>query len=427
MPIPDKHSSTTAFAFLHNVLGRYGACAEVLTDQGTEFQGAFQELMVQAFIDHRTTSPNHPNADGLAERCVGTLKAGLRKYGALKEHKEDWDIEAAWIALGYRVSKQEATKLSPYHILFATPPVLPSKIAQKMMEPLQFTDPLKLWKEVEQRGSMVKAACVIAGANLQTAQHRDQLRYARLRSGGYIPKLRKFEVGDFIYVQQGTKKDSLDITARREILRVKAIGKLGAITVEGRCGRTRVVNAVNCAPCHLPHIDGTQDFNLALPPADLPCQVCGFPDGEATMLLCDKCDRGWHMQCLDPPLLSVPKGRWTCPNCPAFASPAEATRRMIPQEKDAREMHNTKIFKRIQTPGKVIKRVIGTARYLGPEWEPECFEVSYEDGSAERLTSRTVKRRKVVDQAVSELAAWQPVLPNRVGPSEEYVFAPYSC
>lgn len=33
------------------------------------------------------------------------------------------------------------------------------------------------------------------------------------------------------------------------------------------------------------------------------------------MLFCDSCDRGWHRQCLNPPLSTIPRGRWTCPTC----------------------------------------------------------------------------------------------------------------
>jgi hypothetical protein len=33
------------------------------------------------------------------------------------------------------------------------------------------------------------------------------------------------------------------------------------------------------------------------------------------MLLCDKCDDGWHMKCLNPPLYYKPKGDWFCPCC----------------------------------------------------------------------------------------------------------------
>lgn len=33
------------------------------------------------------------------------------------------------------------------------------------------------------------------------------------------------------------------------------------------------------------------------------------------MLFCDSCDRGWHRQHLNPPLATIPRGRWTCPTC----------------------------------------------------------------------------------------------------------------
>lgn len=33
------------------------------------------------------------------------------------------------------------------------------------------------------------------------------------------------------------------------------------------------------------------------------------------MLLCDRCEAGYHLDCLDPPLVEVPVGDWYCPNC----------------------------------------------------------------------------------------------------------------
>ena len=33
------------------------------------------------------------------------------------------------------------------------------------------------------------------------------------------------------------------------------------------------------------------------------------------MLLCDKCDAGWHASCLRPALLVIPEGDWYCPDC----------------------------------------------------------------------------------------------------------------
>ena len=47
------------------------------------------------------------------------------------------------------------------------------------------------------------------------------------------------------------------------------------------------------------------------------CEVCRSPDNEASMLLCDSCETGWHIGCLDPPLEGPPDGEWYCPSCSA--------------------------------------------------------------------------------------------------------------
>lgn len=39
---PKKTSANTAKAFLQYVLSKFGSCAEVLTDQGTESEGSFK-------------------------------------------------------------------------------------------------------------------------------------------------------------------------------------------------------------------------------------------------------------------------------------------------------------------------------------------------------------------------------------------------
>ncbi|KAA8533576.1 hypothetical protein F0562_030990 [Nyssa sinensis] len=49
--------------------------------------------------------------------------------------------------------------------------------------------------------------------------------------------------------------------------------------------------------------------------SDACCEECGSGDKAAELLLCDKCDRGFHLFCLRPILVSVPKGSWFCPSC----------------------------------------------------------------------------------------------------------------
>lgn len=52
----------------------------------------------------------------------------------------------------------------------------------------------------------------------------------------------------------------------------------------------------------------------ALSPGEF-CELCRSEEDEESILLCDECDKGYHMRCLDPPLTSVPKGDWICDAC----------------------------------------------------------------------------------------------------------------
>ena len=45
------------------------------------------------------------------------------------------------------------------------------------------------------------------------------------------------------------------------------------------------------------------------------CVACSRTDFAETLLLCDECDRGFHMQCLMPALAQVPDGDWYCAGC----------------------------------------------------------------------------------------------------------------
>ncbi|KAK4480523.1 hypothetical protein RD792_013599 [Penstemon davidsonii] len=49
--------------------------------------------------------------------------------------------------------------------------------------------------------------------------------------------------------------------------------------------------------------------------SDVLCEKCGSGHRPAELLLCDKCDRGFHLFCLSPILAAVPKGSWFCSSC----------------------------------------------------------------------------------------------------------------
>jgi hypothetical protein len=133
--------------------------------------------------------------------------------------------------------------------------------------------------------------------NLFIAQHRDTLWYAHTQSDSYKPKVRQFDVGDFVYFQR-QPNDTLNTSFDRTILRIKAIMPLGVFELQGADENTIRDHSKNCAPCHLPNLDLTFIILTWILPFDYPCQVCQRTDGVDQMLFCDNCNGGYHLFCL---------------------------------------------------------------------------------------------------------------------------------
>ncbi|CZR56372.1 related to regulator protein rum1 [Phialocephala subalpina] len=45
------------------------------------------------------------------------------------------------------------------------------------------------------------------------------------------------------------------------------------------------------------------------------CEQCGKGDDPTTILMCESCDQGYHMACLDPQVMQKPNYDWHCPRC----------------------------------------------------------------------------------------------------------------
>jgi len=264
-------------------------------------------------IDHRITSANHPQANSAAEKAVQTLKSCLQRFVQSTLDKLNWDLFVPWIALGYRVTPQESSKMSPYSMLFATPPVIPPSVVERVAEALDFDNAEAAARSILERAALIQQQCVMVGQNLRIAQHRDTLNYARLRSGGYLPSVHQFKVGQYVYMRDLSQP--LHPHARPEVLRVKEVRSSGVLILEGRDGNTMSHNMNHCSPCHLPIKALVTEKALPRPAHDLVCETCKKPDNPQAMILCDSCDRGFHTWCHHTPLEKVPRGKWLCSDC----------------------------------------------------------------------------------------------------------------
>ena len=85
--IPNKEASTVADFFLSDIISRHGTPQTVVSDNGREFDGESLKLLEDCYIEHRHSSPNHPQTNGFVERFNQTLRQALQK--SVKDHK-DW-------------------------------------------------------------------------------------------------------------------------------------------------------------------------------------------------------------------------------------------------------------------------------------------------------------------------------------------------
>ncbi len=91
---------------------------------------------------------------------------------------------------------------------------------------------------------------------LSIAQHQDTLRYAHTQGGNYKPKVKQFDVGDFVYLQQ-QPNDTLNTSSDCTILKMKAIKPSSVLELQGADERTIQDHSKNCDPYHLPNLHPT--------------------------------------------------------------------------------------------------------------------------------------------------------------------------
>ncbi|CAI6004936.1 unnamed protein product [Closterium sp. NIES-64] len=243
--VSHKTAEAVADAFEEQVLTRFGACGEVLTDQGTEFQGEFEELLASCLIPHRTTSRYHPQSDGLTERLIQTLKRGLRAYGETR--KRDWDRHLHWIMAGYRFSKQAALKdLSPYHLLFGREAVLPVGAPRGLTDVVTAGTAEKWAALAAVRGEYLRRLLPAALESLHVAQLRDIHRYRQRQEQRASGAPQALQQGQEVYIRR-PKKDGLDVGLSHQRWTVNEVRESGVLVLESEAGVRAVDHVTNVA------------------------------------------------------------------------------------------------------------------------------------------------------------------------------------
>jgi len=115
-----------------------------------------------------------------------------------------------------------------------------------MDQVMDLDSPTTWVKVIVERAAIFRRVMPMAMENLSIAQHQDTLQYAHTRGGSYKPKVKQFDVGDFVYLQQ--PNDILDISSSCTILRIKAIRLSGVLELQRTNERTVRDHSKNYTP-----------------------------------------------------------------------------------------------------------------------------------------------------------------------------------
>ncbi len=100
----------------NEIIPHYGAISELITDQGVQFiSQRFQNYCKSVGIKHRTTSPYHPQNDGMVDKFNHTFLNIIRNY--VSESQDDWSTHIPLILYAYHTAVNDTTGISPAEAL----------------------------------------------------------------------------------------------------------------------------------------------------------------------------------------------------------------------------------------------------------------------------------------------------------------------
>ena len=211
-------------AFTSTWVARFGVPAVITSDQGAQFTSSLWETACDTWgCQHITTSPVHPQSNGMVERTHRQLKDALRARLAGVE----WLQHLPWVLLGLRAAAKESSGVSSAELVYGCSPTLPGEfLAAGEKAPGLFTQRLNSTPAVPtRRRTYAEAACTPSAA-LLTASH------VYVRRGGILPPLEPRYAGPYAVVQPGTKCFVLQVGSRRETVSVDRLKPhLGAAEV----------------------------------------------------------------------------------------------------------------------------------------------------------------------------------------------------
>ena len=119
------NTAANAATFMYeNIISRFGCPKILVNDRGIHFLNEMIQEMTNRFkIDHRKTTPYHPQTNGQTEHVNRTLMSILRK--TIHDSKRDWNVKLTSALWAYRTTFKVTTQATPFSLVYGLEATLP--------------------------------------------------------------------------------------------------------------------------------------------------------------------------------------------------------------------------------------------------------------------------------------------------------------
>jgi hypothetical protein len=129
IPIPQQDAETIAKEFVLNIVLKFGAHAQILTDQGLNFlSDLFKNTCKLLKIKTIQTTAFHPESNGSLEGNHRVLAEYLRHY--VREDQKNWDEWIPCVVYVYNTTVHTTTLYTPFELVYGFRSEVPSALRE---------------------------------------------------------------------------------------------------------------------------------------------------------------------------------------------------------------------------------------------------------------------------------------------------------
>jgi transposase InsO family protein len=194
-PLENIEAKTVAEKLVLEFVSRFGVPYQIKSDRGKQFDCAlFREMCVLLDVDHKMSTPFHPQGNSRVERMVKVVGNLIALFC---QTYKTWDKNLPLLTLAYRSTVHEVTGFTPNFVMTGREISLPLDV---MMGSLQPDDRTTAPEYVDRLKTRLDTCFTEVRHHLKEFGER-QRRYYNLSTHG-----EQYKTGDLVYLREKTRK-----------------------------------------------------------------------------------------------------------------------------------------------------------------------------------------------------------------------------